>query len=258
MNYNETKKKFNAAKDLLSGSSTTSTKVRAALALLKGLHPDIDTKLAMCDEHLAAIEKLEGGSLIELSAEALPEETEEQKKRKRLLLLFIRSWDDLKSEVARVEKEFDNAKNNNGGQGSGGMPMWKRILSAAKGPLAIVTVVAIAIAALQVSAVDVTIKNDGCGTLQVSSSIPISLRGLSLPSGPIANGGSANASLPPLAVSVDGTKLGVIAMSAFGMHLSFNLPGVSDVQLDGASLMGKKTEVKLGDKPAHELRLVCK
>jgi hypothetical protein len=184
----------------------------------------------------------------------LPESTEEEKKRKRLLVLFIRGWADLKKEVARVEAEFENAKNNQSGSNSS---MWAKILKSAAGPFAVITLVAISVAALDATSVTVLIHNDGCGTIQATSGIPVALPGLSLPQGAIEDGDSAATTLPPLSLSVDGTGTGAIVMKTLGMTLSFDLPGVDDVTLDGTSLIGTKTEVKLSEKDTHDLRLIC-
>jgi len=90
---------------------------------------------------LSDLEKFQKGEMIELTAEHLPENTEEEKKRKKALLWFIRNWKSLHSEVDRVKKEFEK-----GTQGteqkiqSGG-----RIVGFAKGPFGLMTALAIII-----------------------------------------------------------------------------------------------------------------
>ena len=87
---------------------------------------------------------------------------------------------------------------------------------------------------------------------------PISIPGLKLPQGDIPNGGSAVATIPPLAFTIDGTQKGVVTMTALKYTMSFQLPSnVKDVSLDGASLLNKTSEVHLSEKDSHILVLKC-
>src|SRR5260221_14717372 len=78
--------------------------------ILKGIHPGIDEKLEQCSQALSKLQKIQSGDIITLSAEAIPEDTEENKKRKKALLFFINSLKDLKSEIQRIDSEFAQAK----------------------------------------------------------------------------------------------------------------------------------------------------
>lgn len=234
--------------------TTTREKFSHVCTLLKGTHPKIDELIVQCERTLSTIGQIEEGDVIGLSADNLPENTEEEKKRKKALLLFIGSWRNLKSEVARVQAEF----NQNPQSGAGQASMWGRIFRGAKGPLGVITVIAIGVVAMQQTSVDVTIHNKGCGTMQVSGGIPILIPGLKLPKDPIPSGGSAVLTIPPLAMQVDGTQKGSLSLSALTFSFGFELgSNIKDVTLDGTSLLGKKSEVHLSEKDEHVLVLRC-
>ena len=256
MNHGEAQKRLLAAQKLLLEPTTTREKFSSVGILVKGINRNLDDALARCEHALSTIDKVQEGAIIELSAEHLPETTEEEKRRKRLLLLFIRSWKDLKGEVARVQQELQN-------QGDSQTPTqqastWGRIFRGAKGPLGLVTVIAIGLAVMQQTSVQLTIQNKGCATMYPSGSIPFSIPGLSLPKDPIKSGGSAIATLPGLPVNVDGTSRGALSMKVLTFSLTFHLPSdITDVTMDGASLLGKKTEIHLSEKDEHTLTLIC-
>jgi len=254
VDYADTKKRLSAAYGLLSESTTTLEKVRSLKSLISGISPELDKKWAELDRYISTIEHVESGEIIDLAVETLPEVTEEQKKRKKMLVLFFKYWNDLKGEVERVQKEFDSQKQS--GQGSS---MWARIFSASKGPLAVVTVIAIGIAALSATSVDITIQNNGCSTLYANSKVPISLPGLVLPSNPIPSGGSATATIPPLVITIDGTLPGTLSISSLKLNFSIQLSkSISDVTFDGVSLLNKKTDIQLSESDTHSLVLTCK
>ena len=256
MNHREAHKRLLAAQKLLLGPSTTREKFNSICALIQGINPAVDNVLAECQRQLSTLDKLQDGDVIGLSAEHLPENTEEEKKRKKWLLLFIHSWKQLKSEVARVEQEMHDASN---AQTTGGKTShWGKIFGAAKGPLGIITVLAVGVAVMHQTSVEIAIQNKGCATMYPSGSIPFSLPGLSLPKEPIPSGGSAVATLPGLTVNVDGTASGAVSLKVLTYSLTFQLPSnIEDVTMDGASLLGKVTEVHLSEKDKHTLTLIC-
>jgi len=135
----DTKKRIFAAHKLLTEKTTSRQKFESVRTLIKGLNLKVDKMLDEISKSLTKLEKLHKGEYIELTAEHLPEDTEERKKRKKYLLLFIRNWKGLKSEVERVKKEFEK-----GSQGterkiqSGG-----KIVAFAKGPLGLITAIAV-------------------------------------------------------------------------------------------------------------------
>ncbi|MBI3385464.1 hypothetical protein HY031_00045 [Candidatus Gottesmanbacteria bacterium] len=142
MNYRETKSKILAAEKLLSGETTTFDKFRSAQALLKNIHPELDNALGKVSTALNKLEKIQKGQFIELTADGLPEETEEQRKRKKLLLFLVRSWRDLQSEVKRIEHEIESS---NLHTPEGQESALVKILSAVKGPFGIITIAAIVV-----------------------------------------------------------------------------------------------------------------
>lgn len=251
MNTAEVKQKVSAAMALLNEGSTTLEKVQSVVGLLKGVNRKLDGALAVCEKNCRAIGLASEGAYIELAAANLPEETEEQKKRKKLLLLFIKSWGELKSEVQRAQSALES------GQSIDDSSFWWKMLSAAKGPLAVVTVVAVGVGVMSQTSVEVVIENDGCGMLYASG-VGISIPGFSLPSDPIASGQSATAVIPPFSISADGTGSGSLKLKALGLDLGFGLgSGVSDVTFNGESLLGKVSKLDLGSRDTHVLRISC-
>ena len=252
MEYKDTHKRLEAAHALFVGSSTSREKVTHVRSLIKGIHKGIDEKLAKCDEAFSQLEKIGEGEYIELSAAHLPERTEEEKKRKKALLLFIRFWKDLQNEVERVQAELNNPPSGSSGS------VWGKIFSVLKGPFGIITVVAVGGALLlNATSVRVVIKNNGCGAM-IPGSLSVSLPGLSLPKEPIKNGESGVATLPPLTVSIDGTMPGSVRLHALKMDVSFQVPSnIDDVTFNGESILYKKTTLKLGDRDEHEVMFTC-
>lgn len=140
MNISDTKQRYLEAYKLLSEESTNLDKFESIRKLIFGLNPKVDKILNSCSETLSKIEKLQKGEVIELTAEGLPEDTEEEKKRKRTTLLFIRSWKGLQSEVERVKSELESGD----GQESLEQKVQSgtKIVSFAKGPFGIITILA--------------------------------------------------------------------------------------------------------------------
>ena len=96
------REKFEAAYTLLTEGTTTFQKFEKIRTLIKGYNPKIDKTLSAISVEINKLKQLQKGEVIELTVAALPEHTEEQKKRKRILLLFLTHWKQLRSEVRRV------------------------------------------------------------------------------------------------------------------------------------------------------------
>lgn len=139
----ETREKLEALHKLLSQDSTTLEKFQSAAKLAQGINSQIDAALDKAEDALGKIENLSKGEVIELSAEVLPEETEKQKKRKKAIILFIKHYKELKSEIERVKSEFEASKSNGQQLSTAG-----RIAAFAKGPLGIITIAAVIIVAV--------------------------------------------------------------------------------------------------------------
>lgn len=138
------KERMVSAFQLLTGAEISVGTFENVRKLLKGLHPGVDKKLEVVSKALDKLQKVQSGDVISLSAEHLPEETEDQKKRKKALIFFIHYVKDLKSEIKRVEHEFQNPQNSTSGQAM----KWGRVIKFAKGPFGLITLGAIVIVAV--------------------------------------------------------------------------------------------------------------
>ncbi len=257
MKYKDTHTKLLAAQKLLFEPTTSIDKFNAVAALVRGIHPDLDTHLAGLEKQIAFFDKAQHGQVIELALEHLPEITEEDKSRKKALLLFIDSWRNLSGEINRVDAELSAA---NAGANSGeSASHWGRIAHFAKGPFGILTILALGIVfTLHETGVQLVIKNEGCPTMSVHGSISFSLPGLSIPNTSITSGSSAIATVPPLSIDIDGTHAGTISFNALSFSATFQLPSnVNSVTLDGNSLLQKLQSISLAGKKEHELVISC-
>lgn len=261
MNYKEYRKRLLAADKLLRQKTTSRRKFESIRKLIKGINPTIDGHLAKISKTLKKLDKIKKHKVIDLTLEHLPEKTKEQKKRKKLLFLLIRNWKKLGREVKKLEKEIQQQQNNQTPTADKITGMG-RVAALAKGPLGAVTIaatiIAVGIVTLKSKSVKVVIKNQGCQTIQPRVSLPISIPGLKLPDQPIPDGGKAMAELPPLSFTVDGSSDKAISLSAYGMNFNFQLQGTgNDVTFNGQSLLGKRTQIRLGSAPQHEIILRC-
>ena len=139
MNAREYREKLDAAQTVLSADTISIDKFNELRILIKGLSPRIDNLLDVCSKMLADLEKIQKSQMIELTAEYLPENTEEEKRRKKSLLLFLKNWNTLKSEVARVKVEVERTNK------QGSLQTSAKILLYVKGPLGLITLVAVLI-----------------------------------------------------------------------------------------------------------------
>lgn len=140
MSQEETRNKLLAAFDLLTQGTTTREKFESLRTLIYGINPKIDDILGKLSKVHSDLSKLEQGEIIELTVENLPAGNEREKKRKKAILLFIRYWKQLQSEIQRVKSEFEK-------NGKTGTEKTTNILSQVKGPLGIATIVAVIIVA---------------------------------------------------------------------------------------------------------------
>jgi len=257
MDYREAKKRLLAAQQLLLEPSNSFEKFSAVRKLVFGIHPRIDEILHLCDAQLGALEKVISGDFLTLSMEHIPETTEEEKRHKKMLLVFWKFWDQLKGEITRVQAELDQA--NSSQDTTGKSSHWARVFNFAKGPFGIVTIAAVGLViAAQATSVKVTIKNQGCATMVPSSSLPFSLPGLSFPKDPIVNGSEGVATVPALTFTIDGTQPGQLVAKALKLGITIKLGAIDDITLDGDSILGKMTVVRMGDKKTHDLVFICK
>lgn len=135
----DTKKRILAAHKLLTEKTTSKQKLESVKVLIKGINPRIDRLLEDSSKAFSDLEKLQKGEMVELTAEHLPENTEEEKKRKKALLWFIRNWKSLHSEIDRVKKEFELGKK----RGEQQVASAGKIVAFAKGPIGLTTAIAV-------------------------------------------------------------------------------------------------------------------
>ena len=144
MKTSETREKIEAAIKLLSEDSSTLAKVEKVLTLLRGVDSQLDKRLDAAGRALATLKNVQEGDVLALTLGNLPEGTEKEKKRKKALLFFIKTWKNLRDEVERVRAEIDSTS----GQGANQQAAsFAKVAAFAKGPFGIVTLVAVVIAA---------------------------------------------------------------------------------------------------------------
>lgn len=146
MDSQDAKKRIEEAYKLLAHETTTREKFESIRTLIKGLSPKLDVLLESTSNALSEFEKFHKGDIIVLSAESLPENSPEEKKRKQTIIFLINSWRQLESEVKRINIEFEHIKNDSGNTvSSDKVASAGRIVTVAKGPFGIITLAAILI-----------------------------------------------------------------------------------------------------------------
>ncbi|MBI2621171.1 MAG: hypothetical protein HYW63_00805 [Candidatus Levybacteria bacterium] len=145
MDSGDFQRRFEQAHKLLTQETTNREKFEGVRTLIKGYNPKVDSALEKVSGALSDLEKLKEGEIIELSAQHLPENSEEEKERKKKLLAFIRYWKDLTSEVERVRNELSSQNNQSPSQQ---VSAFGKIVKLAKGPFGAVTIAAVAIVAV--------------------------------------------------------------------------------------------------------------
>ncbi|OGV93527.1 hypothetical protein A3B57_00065 [Microgenomates group bacterium RIFCSPLOWO2_01_FULL_47_10] len=228
--------------------------------IIGGLNPALDQKCAQIAKIWGKIDQIKKQEIIDLTLENLPAKTQQDKKRKKLLLLFLKGWKDLKSEVDRVKTELESQA---GQPKSAQAASAGRIAAFAKGPFGVLTAAAAIIAAgliyLDRNAVEIIIRNNGCQTINPSAYGSVRLPGLKLPNQSIVNGGQTTASIPPITLNVDATQADKVIVTAYSFDMTFDLTSANiDVVFDGNTLMGKSTKLNLGSKVTHSIDLNCR
>lgn len=143
MNQKDVKQHIRVAYSLLLEDTTDRQKFESIRTLIKDINPRLDKILDSCSEIFSTLEKLQEGEVIDITAVHLPERTEKERKRKKTLLLFIKTWKELKNEVERVKTEFENMQNQKSSQEQ--VSSITKIIMKAKGPFGIITIAAIVI-----------------------------------------------------------------------------------------------------------------
>ena len=248
MKYQDVLERLSAAQAICSDTSLTPQKFSHLQKLLKGVSPTLDTALSRVVGEWNKLERVQKGEVVSLIAHELPEHTEDEKKRKKAFLFFLSAWKDLQKEVVRVRGELSHQ----------GVRGWGNILGAVKGPLGIITVLAVGWVLLEATSVEIAVKNNGCDTMYPTSYAHIPLPGISLPKESISNGEAGMVRLPPLNLNVDGTTKGTITLSAFHFNYAFDVPSKVTITFDGETLNKVKTSLHLGSQKHHDLIVSCR
>jgi hypothetical protein len=253
MDYKTIEKRFQAAQIILQAESINRATFDALVSLLTGINPKLDKMLKEAAKAFRHVDQLQKSDVIALVAEALPEMTPEQKKRKKFLLLFFKLWNDIKGEVARIEKEMAKEQSS-----TNSASVWGPVLGFAKGPLGIITLIAAGIVMLKASEVSVIVKNVGCETITPPAYMAIRIPGLKIPSVPLSSGDEAIAKIPPLNFTVDATGSSA-RVTILGMTYNFPLRGSrTSVSFNGKELIGTTTDIRLGSQKEHTLVIACR
>ncbi len=143
MYQTDVQKRMLAAYNLLTDSSFTHAKLDEIRTLIKDINPRLDTTLEKVSHAFSEYEKISQGEIIELTAEHLPEQTEEEKKRKKKFLFLFQSLKDLQGEIKRVQNELENNSSYRSPQEQ--VRRFGRLITGAKGAFGVVTIIAVAI-----------------------------------------------------------------------------------------------------------------
>lgn len=169
MNLSEQKQRLEAARKILQQETTTLEKCQSLLTFASGINPRIDAKLESFKKTLSGLRHLQKGEIIDLSLEALPEDTEEQKKRKKALLFFLKHFRELEGEIERVKGELEKVKE---GKVKGEeIATFSQIGALAKGPFGIITALAVIVAVVAIFAN----RGQTQPTTPLQQSLPISV-----------------------------------------------------------------------------------
>jgi len=243
---------------LLGEDTTTIEKLEKIKSLLLGINPSLDKKLTEAGNALNHLQAAFNTDIIHLTPHALPELTPADKKRKKLLILFITSWKSLRSEVKRVQGYYAGVKDGSPAQASGSIVKTGLF---AKGPFGLITIAAVAIVGigllLKQATTTVEIQNLGCPPLAVPQ-MEVKIPGIKLPGGPIVAGNPEYATLPTMTLIIQ-TNRTHLTVNAFNQTVSYTFPNhTSDVRFDDASLLDRTTTLKLGSSRSHSLTIECK
>lgn len=264
INPSNPREKIDAAIELLMGETTTVAKFEKIRTLVKGINPKIDTTLESCSKVIKKLKKISKAEVIELTTEALPEDTKEQKERKKVLLLLIGLWKDLRSEIKRIKDIHQSSHTSDKPSFNTQVTAFGKVIALAKGPFGLITGAAIVIVGAGIIlnnlnvTTDIIIKNQGCAPISPVAKLPISIPGIKLPKEIIPNGSSGQATVPSISVVIDGSQKRLIKLTLLGISMNFDLQNENiSLLFDNQSLIGKRTEIDLGKSKTHELVVKC-
>ena len=118
--------------------------------------------------------------------------------------------------------------------------------------------------ALNASAVEIVVKNNGCAPIPICQGVIPALDwisgavGISLPEQPIQSDAQDSISFPPLVLTVDATTRRKVSFQVMGLALPFSLSvDVDSIRFDGKELLGAKTPIDLRGAAQHEFVVTC-
>lgn len=253
--------KIAAAYSLLVDKTTTFEKFDKVTTLLKGINPKVDRYLNDCLKSIRQLKQISEGDVIELTAQAIPENTTDQKKRKKLLLVFIGHFKKLKLEVARIHDLYNQGKGDDGKLSmQEHVSIIGKIATTAKGPFGLISLAALTILGIlyfiNSSSVVINIQNNGCPTIRPPVNLPKLIPGISIPES-IPSQGQAQARVPPVKFQVNAGPNN-IKLSAFGLNYNFALnQRTTNLVFDNKPLIGDNLTVNLASAKEHTLIITC-
>jgi hypothetical protein len=146
MDSKDARKRLETAYKLLTEETTSRQKFESIRTLIKGLNPKIDSLLDSTSRALSDVDKLQKGDFILLSSEHLPENSDQEKERKKKVLFLINTWRQLEGEVKRMKVEFENINNDNVSSYDK-ITSSSKIISSVKGPFGLITLGALIVVA---------------------------------------------------------------------------------------------------------------
>lgn len=122
----------------------------------------------------------------------------------------------------------------------------------------------VGVARVNATAVEINVTNEGCSPIAISQGIMpgldeiLGVLGAELPSEPILPGRTAGMKLPAVKATIDATGED-IQLEILGVKTSFDYPRrVTQVEIDGALLLGRRTTVDLGNGKTHRVVVRCR
>lgn len=139
-------KKIEVAYTLLGEDVTTIQKFEYVSTLIKGINPTVDKHLKNCAEAIVKLKKLQEGDILDLSKDLIPVNTEQEKKRKKILLTFINSWNQLRGEVKLLNEKLQDVSVSKDDLLTGqNVVDFRKIITGLKGPFGMITIAAVLI-----------------------------------------------------------------------------------------------------------------
>jgi hypothetical protein len=262
MRYLDYKARILAANKLLQEHTTSRQKFDAVRKLLQGTSTPIDNVLKDLSHAWEKLELIQRGDVIILSADHLPDDTHQQKKLKKAILLLLKYWRQLKSEVTNIKTELESQQTR-GVQPASPQDAIGIVhhFARAKGPLGLVTftaaIIAIAAVYLQSQAVTIHLISQDCPDIPIENPLPFPLPGLRLPNS-LPSNATTQATIPPLKIHANLALISSSSVTFLGYRLSFQVPRyITNITINNLSLINTPQTVDFSTQPEHTVQLTC-